>query len=130
MIEKKILAAEIIANGGTGAHAARTAGVDRSTVTRWVRDPEFQRLILDAQESATTGDVSEEATKSLSDLLPQAVAVIEKALSGDKTLVSSARVALDVMKTAAQLSPKKSGNDTPPLADLISELDKRDKALN
>lgn len=130
MIEKKKLAAEIIANGGTGANAARTAGVDRSTVTRWVRDPEFQRLILDAQESATTGDVSEEATKSLSDLLPQAVAVIEKALSGDKTLVSSARVALDVMKTAAQLSPKKAGNDAPPLADLIAELDRRDKASN
>lgn len=127
--EKARIAASIIATGGTASEAARQAQVDRSTLTRWVRDEEFQRLVTEYKDSAQEVNVSDEANQSLSDLLPKAVSVIERALSGDKTLVSSARVALDVMKTAAQLAPKgQSGNEAPPLADLISELDKREKA--
>lgn len=125
--EKKKRAAVVIATSGNASEAARQAEVNRSTVTRWLRDPEFRALITEAEEDDP--EVSARAEKSLSDLLPQAVSVIERALSGDKTMVASARVALDVMKVAAQLAPKgQSGNEAPPLADLIAELDKRDKA--
>lgn len=127
MSEKKRTAAVVYASTGNASEAARQAEVNRSTVTRWLADDEFQRLVAEAQDAETPGDVSEQATKSLTDLLHQAVSVIEKTLDGDKSLVSSSRIALDVIKTAAQLAPKQSGKDTPPLADLISELDKRDK---
>lgn len=129
MNEKQKRAADVIAAGGTRSEAARQAEVDRSTVTRWVRDDDFQRLILEAQDDASPGGVAEQATLALSDLVTKAVGVIDKTLEGDKSMVASARVALDVIKTAAQLAPKgASGTDTPPLADLIDELDKRDKA--
>jgi transposase-like protein len=125
--EKKENAAFALAAGTTSAEAARRAGVDRSTITRWLRDSEFTALIAKAANGSEETGVAGEAQRSLSDLLPKAVDVIERALSGDKTLVSSARVALDVMKTAAQLAPKTgSGSDAPPLADLIRELDKRE----
>lgn len=129
--EKKKLAASIIATGGSGSEAARQANVNRSTIGRWLRDPEFQQAVVAYKDQAEEVDVSDEANQSLSDLLPQAVGVIERALSGDKTLVQSARVALDVIKTAASLAPKgSSGDSTPPLADLISELDKREKSTS
>lgn len=126
--DKKQTAASIIATGGSGSEAARQAGVNRSTITRWLADPSFQQIVLEYQEGDAADDVGSQASKSLADLVQQAVGVIEAALSGDNTKISAGRLALDVVTKAAALAPKgQSGNEAPPLSDLISELDKREK---
>lgn len=129
--EKAEIAASVLAASGNGNEAARQAGVNRSTVTRWMANPEFRALIATYEEAPAPkdDDVSGQATKSLGDLVSESVSVIERALAGEKSLVSSARLGLDVIKTAAQLAPKgQSGNEAPPLADLIKQLDEREKA--
>jgi hypothetical protein len=107
---------------GNASHAARKAGVDRSTVMRWLKDADFQRLV----EEVGNPEPSPEALRSLSDLVPKAVEVVEQGLQGDAS-VSAARIALDVIKVAAQMQPKGSTDGTPPLADLIAQLDAKDK---
>lgn len=116
---KRIAVAKEYAATGNASHAARTAGVDRSTVIRWLKDSDFQRLLAEINRP----EPSPEALKSLSDLVPKAVEVVEAGLQGEAT-VSAARVALDVIKVAAQMQPKGSPDGTPALADLLAELDK------
>ena len=118
---KREAAAKAYADTGNASHAARKAQVNRSTVVRWLEQEDFQDLV--AQASGM--EPSPTATKALADLVPKAVEVVEKGLGGEAT-VSAARVALDVIKVAAQLGPKEgSTNETPSLAGLLKELDER-----
>lgn len=115
-------AAEAYAATGNASHAARVAKVDRSTLTRWLKSEDFLRLVEEAseselQESGTT------ATQHLNDLVTKAVQIVEKGLEGEAS-VSAGRLALDVIKVAAQLAPKDGlTSETPPLAALLKELD-------
>lgn len=120
---KRKAAAEAYAATGNASHAARTANVNRSTVVRWLEQEDFQGLV-----AAASGDEpSPSATRALADLVPKAVAVVEKGLEGEAT-VGASRVALDVIKVAAQLGPKEgSTNEAPPLANLLRELDDRNR---
>ena len=114
-------AAEAYAATGNASHAAREAKVNRSTVVRWLEQEDFQDLVA----SLNGSEPSPTATRALADLVPKAVNVVEKGLEGEAT-VSAARVALDVIKVAAQLGPKEGSlNETPPLANLLKELDER-----
>lgn len=120
---KQKAAALEYATTGNASHAARKAGVNRSTVMRWLNDAGFQELVREVREPAP----SPEALKSLSDLVPKAVEVVEQGLAGEAT-VSAARIALDVIKVAAQMQPKGSTDDTPPLANLLAELDAKNES--
>lgn len=122
----RLRAARALANGSTKAAAAREAGVDRATLTRWAKEPSFQDMVLKAQ----SGDASpeEKASKGLADLVPMAMKVLEDALTGAHQITpAQARVALDVVKAAKTFEPAASAEDTGPstLTALIQELDAR-----
>ena len=91
-------------------------------MVRWLKDADFQRLLAEVGSP----EPSPEALKSLADLVPKAVEVVEQGLQGEAS-VSAARIALDVIKVAAQMQPKGSTDGTPPLADLIAQLDAKEK---
>jgi len=118
---RQTAAAEYAATGNA-SHASRKAGIDRSTMVRWLKDADFQRLLAEVGSP----EPSPEALKSLADLVPKAVEVVEQGLQGEAS-VSAARIALDVIKVAAQMQPKGSTDGTPPLADLIAQLDAKEK---
>lgn len=104
---RKAKAASVLALTGNKAEAARQAGVDRATLTRWSREPAFQEAV----DAARPG-LAEQATSGLSDLVPQALAVLEDALSGKKVTAQMARVALDTVKAAANITGAKEGEGT------------------
>lgn len=123
-------AAAALAAGRSQAQAAREAGVHRATVKRWMEDPEFMALV---EEKAPAEQEVVQATKGLADLVPQALQVIEDALAGNQITPAAARVALDVIKTAAALQPKEFGDTSdamPEWSTLIQELDERNNAGN
>lgn len=119
---REVAAKEYVATGNA-SHAARTAGVDRSTIARWLKEEDFQRKLSEATDSP---EPSPAAQKALTDLVPKAVQVVEAGLEGEAS-VSAARIALDVIKVAAQIAPKGSTDGIPPLADLLAELDAKNK---
>lgn len=112
-------AAEEYIATGNASHAARVAGVNRSTVMRWLKDADFQRLV---SEASRVEGPAPAATKALTDLVHRAVEVVEQGLDGEAT-VGAGRLALDVIKVAAQLEPKGNPGESVKLADLLAELD-------
>jgi transposase-like protein len=95
---KRLEAARLIANGFPDSHVAREVGVDRSTIFRWHRDPQFN----DAIEQAKQEIVAEEQT--LESLIPKAFKTIEDLLDGKAGVsAQAARVGLDVLKAAEQV---------------------------
>lgn len=127
----RLRAARSLANGTTQAEAARQAGVDRATITRWKREPAFQDLILKASEPEPEPDTPDEAAKKgLTARVEQALRVIDDALAGKDVSPQMARVALDVIKAAKTFEPQSSGAEEGPstLTTLIASLDDRDKA--
>lgn len=62
--------------------------------------------------SAAKPGLAEQATSGLSDLVPQALQVLEDALSGKKVTAQMARVALDTVKAAANVTGAKEGDGT------------------
>lgn len=123
----RLRAARALAHGETQAAAARQAGVDRATVTRWKDDPAFQDLVLKAGEE--TDDPKEQAEKGLKDLVPIAMRVLEDALNGANISPQQQTVALNVIKAAKQLEPSRDEDAGPStLTTLLQELDERHKA--
>lgn len=124
----RLRAARALARGETQAAAAREAGVDRATVTRWKKEAAFQDLVLKAGEPSE--DPKEEAEKGLKDLVPIAMKVLEDALEG-KTNVSPQQqtVALNVIKAAKQLEPAGAGAEGPStLTTLLEAVDAKQAA--
>jgi len=109
---KRKQAAEILASGGTQADAAKAVGVNRSTVMRWLKDPEFVESV----------DGRSDAAGGLTMLVPEALLLLQQALSGDVS-AARARIALDVIKAAAGLNPVGAAEGT--LISRIAELDER-----
>jgi len=123
----RIRAARILAGGGSQAQAARETGKHRSTIKRWLEDPDFQDLLAEQRELLEApAPLEAQATKGLSDLVPQAIALLEEALSGGAVPAAQARVALDVVIKAATLrtSAETAGGETS-LAALLEQLDAR-----
>jgi hypothetical protein len=126
---KQMRAARALARGTTQAEAAREAGVDRATVARWLKLPEFAQLVVTATSAGDSeGDPTEEAEKGLSRLVPQAEQVLEEALSGGNVTPSMAKVALDIIKAARALEPAAREEGTPTLHSLILEMDEAEAA--
>jgi len=113
---RKTEAARIIAGGGKQSEAARSVGVDRSTIGRWAAEPEFQALIATLAENQV-------AVEGLESLVPQAMKTIEEALAG-KATASAGRVALEVIKAAALIAKTEAGSEST-LETRLAELDAR-----
>lgn len=122
--DPKHLAAEALAAGLSNNQASKRAGVNRSTVGRWLEDPDFQALVEELR-----GSQALEALSGLSSLVPAALKILQDALSGDSD-VSAARagVALNVVKAAASLSKGDEGAGESTLESRIKELDGRLKS--
>lgn len=124
----RLRAARALASGTTKAQAARDAGVDRATITRWAKEPAFQDLILQAQTPKDGDTPQQQATKGLHDLVPIAMRVLEDALNGADISPQQQTVALNVIKAAKQLEPIADADAGPStLTTLIEELDARDR---
>lgn len=107
----------VLARGGSQAEAARAAGVNRSTVLRWLDEPEFIAALTAASHGA-----SQNAASGLGDLVPQAVAILQGALDGTTGVSAArARIALDIVKAAASLGGVGGGESQ--LIDRIREID-------
>jgi hypothetical protein len=119
---KRLRAARSLAGGSTKAAAAREAEVDPGTITKWLKDPSFRDLILQAQQPADD-DIAAKAVQGLSDMVPKALRVIDEALDGNGT-PQQLKAALDVVKAAKQLEPVGSADAGPStLAAAIAEID-------
>lgn len=117
---KRRLAASALVRGATQAEAGREAGVNRSTVKRWLVDPAFQELISEIEEDFEEIVAAQGA--SLSRLVPEAYALLEKALRGDAAIpAAKAAIALSVLKAAAISSEGEAGES--PLEKRLAELD-------
>jgi len=112
--EKKRKAIEVLVGGGTQAQAARAAGVNRSSIIRWLANPEFV-------EAITEHDLTQGASIGLNSLVPEALRLLKQALDDDDVHAPRARIALDIVKAAAGLAP--AGADTGTLLSRIAELD-------
>ena len=88
----KLAAAQVIANGGRYADAGEVVSRDKRTVARWMADPAFARLVGDLRAERLA-----EITGQMTELAPQAVAVIREALQSDNppTQLRAAQLALE-----------------------------------
>ena len=118
--QQKKQAATALANGQSQAQAAKAAGVNRSTVLRWFNDQSFVALIEEERERIAS--MPEGPDHSLESLVPDAHALLARALSGQSVPAGQARVALDVLKAAAALTPV-GGNLTTSLEERLAHLD-------
>jgi len=126
--ERKQAAALVLASGGNQASAARAANVSRPTLTRWVREKGFKGLVESLREPREDdADLGEVAVKGLGDLVPKALILLSEALDGESYTAQQQRVALDLIKAAANLAKKTDEGTESDLAKAIAELDLRDK---
>lgn len=98
---KQSQAVTVLSKGGTIEQAAEAAGVHRITVIRWKKDPEFQKAL--ERESMQENDVT---VSGLNMLAPQALVVLQKALSMEGDVPHSALRAADlVLKRLHEMQP-------------------------
>lgn len=124
---RRIKAARSLAEGKSQATAARESGVNRSTIKRWLQDPTFQDLLLEQKELSAGPDALEAvAERGLGALVPQAIALLQQAITDGDVPAAKARVALDIVKAAATLD-KGGGAEgvSGSLASIIERLDER-----
>lgn len=140
-----------LARGKTSAQAARDAGVDRATVTRWLRDdPSIRRRVSEVQleiESTMSsaiggvgeseGDAAAEARRGLARLIPIAEEVVEAALKGEDyngkpVTAQQHQNALRTIDLAHKLQPRETTGSAsaPALGELIREADARRARTN
>jgi hypothetical protein len=130
---KQETAAWALAQSTNQSAAARAAGVNRATITRWLRDPGFTGRVDELIVTIAKGesdDPSGEAERGLARLIPIAEAVVEAALKGEPfngkaVTPQQHRNALDTIKLARSLEPKASAHEagTMSLTELIAEAD-------
>jgi DNA-binding LacI/PurR family transcriptional regulator len=77
---KKFNAIFAMATGQGISKAARSAGVSRKTVSRWMADPEFRKNLTDMRATVEQTAISE-ATRQLSGLVLQSVEELGSMLS-------------------------------------------------
>lgn len=122
----RLRAARALAEGASQASAARSAQVNRATIGRWLKEPAFQDLVMQAKTPDDGDTPQQQAAKGLQDLVPIAMRVLEDALNGADISPQQQTVALNVIKAAKQFEPV-GGEDEGPstLTALIAELDGR-----
>lgn len=115
---KQVLAAESLATGATKAQAARNAGVNRATVTKWSQSAEFLSLV-----EAVKPGLAGEAVTGLHQLIPQSLQLLQGALEGSDVSVTRARIALDIIKAAAGIAQDKADAGPTDLERRLAQLD-------
>ena len=110
---KRIDAAKIYLNTGNLSETARQVGLDRSTVSRWAKDPEWLK------EGAPPPE-------ALSSLIPKALGVLDDALEGKRITSSQIRAAIEIARSSNALKASTLVEKTQSLLDVIDELDKGD----
>lgn len=118
---KQLKAARSLAAGSTKVAAARAAEVDPATITKWLKTPGFQDMLLKANEPPVTAQ--EQAIQGLADLVPQALRTLKDALEGADISTAQQTVALNIIKAAKQLEPVAASEGPSTLAAAIQELD-------
>jgi DNA-binding phage protein len=110
---KQRKAREVLLATGNHAEAAREAGVNRTTIYRWLKDPNF----LAAQDSpAPEGP-------GLATLIPKALKLLDEALEGKKVTQAQIRAALEVVKTSKALTTPTEQEKAQSLTELIAHID-------
>lgn len=117
-LSKKSQAISVLSKGGTIDQAAEAAGVHRVTVIRWKKEPEFAKAL--DRESMSENDIT---VSGLNMLAPQALVVLQKALSMEENVPQSALRAADlVLKRLHEMMP--TGPTGPSsLMERLAELD-------
>jgi len=120
---RKKKAAELLRSGHKSQYqVAKLIGVDRATIGRWLKsDEEFREEV---SREPSEEELSTRARGGLADLVPQAIQLLERALSDGDIPANKATMALNVIKAAAQLSPSVSDADKT-LAQRLAELEKQ-----
>ncbi len=114
-------AARALAAGSTKAAAAREAAVDPGTITKWLKQPDFQDMILRADEPAASP--ADQAVQGLADLVPQALRTLKDAMEGADISTQQQTVALNIIKAAKQLEPVAANEGPSTLAAAIAEIE-------
>ncbi len=119
MEARKEEALALLLSGLNNAQTAKQIGVNRVTVGRWIKDdPEFA--------AALDPELAEKARGGLRELVPQALKILEDALTpGGNVTAARAKVALDVIKTASSISTSEE-KITGTLAARLAEIGTRD----
>lgn len=111
---KQKAAKRVFLQTGNKSEAARAAGVNRSTVGRWIQEvPEF-----------LTDDGSVEPTDfEVATLVPKAIRILDNALEGERVTNSQIRAALEVVKASNALKAPSTEEKAASLLDLITAVD-------
>jgi len=118
--DRKRQAAEAIANGANASAVARELGVDRATIGRWKKDPDFQAYIISYQE-----EVSEDAIGGLHNRVPAALRLLDQFLAGADIPANRATAALNIIKAAAAIDRGSGEAGETAFEERLKELDKR-----
>jgi hypothetical protein len=104
--------------GQSANSISKEIGVHRSTILRWAKnDPDFVEALQDAEQ--------EEAKEGLDRLVPKALKTLEDSLTKGNVPTPKARIALDIIKAAAQVAKLDEGGTGSGLAKRLAELDSR-----
>ena len=133
---KRERAARALSRSDNRSAAAREAGVDRSTVHGWLKDPTFAarvdelRILREQAVPEEPGDVAEEAEQGLARLVPIAIEVVEAGLTGaeyrgNKVTSQQHANALKTIELARKLEPAATGPSGSTLGDLIAAAEAR-----
>jgi hypothetical protein len=137
---RKERAARALSRSDNRSAAAREAGVDRSTVHGWLKDPTFAARVDElrtireealAQPDETDGtDIAGEAEQGLARLVPIAIEVVEAGLTGaeyrgNKVSSQQHANALKTIELARKLEPAATGPSGTTLGDLIAAAESR-----
>lgn len=123
-----------LARGKTQAEAGRDAGVDRSSVKRWIKEEPLLRRVDELKilmQNEAMDEGQEEAKRGLARLVPMAEAVVEASLKGEpyngKAITAQQHQnALRTIELAHKLEPRATGGSSAPsIGDLIREADAR-----
>lgn len=119
--DEKRQAIDALSRGANDTSAARLLGINRATIGRWKKEPEFSEALRRAQ-----GEAGEEAVAGLGMLVPQALKMLEGYLGGTLDIpAAKATAALNVIKAAATVD-RQDGNTTSAFEERLKELDLRD----
>jgi transposase-like protein len=128
-------AAWALARSTNQSAAAREAGVDRSTLGRWIKEPSFSsrvdELRIQRETPSDDDDLAAEAEQGLARLIPIAIEVVEASLKGEpyngKPVTAQQHAnALKTIDLARKLEPKAaSSSGAPSLGDLIAQAESR-----
>ena len=108
---KKAQAARVFRATNNISETARQVSVNRTTIQRWLKDPEFLKLEAPEEETPT----------GLGQLVPKAMKVLDDALDGKRITQAQIRAALEVVKASNAFAAFEERGES--LAEIISKLD-------